>query len=436
MSISNPQFEAHAQLDQVAELLRDRFDDPVRFNRAIDRLKTPDNVIEQDITIQADDGRQITVPAYRSQHNNSRGPYKGGVRFHPNVTRQEVVALSTWMTWKTAVVDIPFGGAKGGVTVDVDRLSPAELQRLARAYARLLCDYVGPWVDVPAPDVSTNAQIMAWMVDEYEQVMWEKLHTQPENALASFTGKPLQLGGSSGREEATGLGGVYVLENLAKVNHLEPSQVTLAIQGFGNVGYWFAKRAAERGYKVVAVSDSRSVAYLEDGLDPDQARQIKRDTGSLDQYLGNQANQPNNGRGLTPQTLLELPVTVLVPSALEGVITADNAGRVRAQAVIEMANGPVTTEADQILAANNVTVVPDILANAGGVTVSYFEWAQNLQGYRWHHEDVISRLKRVMDRAFDQVWQMHQTTHQPLRMDAYALAVKRVVDTMMLRGKV
>jgi glutamate dehydrogenase/leucine dehydrogenase len=294
---------------------------------------------------------------------------------------------------------------------------------LSRAYSRWLADKIGPWVDVPAPDVNTTGQIMAWMVDEYQQALGKQGLIQ-ENPAATFTGKPLELGGSEGREEATGLGGVFILEKLVEALKLNPKQTTLAIQGFGNVGYWFARHAAKRGYQVVAISDSKGGTFVEGGLDPVKALAHKREKGSVSQF----------GKSITNEQLLELEVDILVPAALENAIHKDNAGKVKARAIIEMGNGPVTPEADPILAKNNVLIVPDVLANSGGVTVSYFEWVQNLQGYYWTHEEVIDKLQPLMEKAFIEMWTAKEKHQLDGRMATYLTAVQRVVDAMLLRG--
>ncbi len=416
------------QLEQVAKILRNEYADEVqsRFDTAIDKLKTPDRVFEESLTIQMDDGSSREFTAFRSQHDNARGPYKGGIRFHENVSRDEVMALSTWMTWKCAVTGIPYGGGKGGVIVNPRILSAGELQRLSRAYARFLAPYIGPWVDVPAPDVNTNGQIMAWMVDEYEQFQLETNKSQGENPVATFTGKPLELGGSQGREEATGLGGIYVLEKLAeKMKWSDKKKVSIAIQGFGNVGYWFAKHAFDRGYTVVALSDSKGAIYNPEGLDPEKVLATKQKTGTL-----------SGGKAITNEELLALDVTVLVPAALENVITAEIAPKIKAAAIIEMANGPTTPEADALLEKKGIVLIPDVLANAGGVTTSYFEWVQNLHGYYWSHAEVLAKLQPLMDRAFIEIWKVKETSKQSMRMATYMKAVKSVVDLMLLRGRV
>lgn len=437
----NPYENAMKQLEQVAELLGDQYSDRAAFDAAIAQLKTSDKVLKTKLTVKMDDGSTKRFPAYRIQHNKARGPYKGGIRFHPGVTEDEVKALSTWMTWKCAVTGIPYGGAKGGVAVDPQQLSQAELERLSRAYARWVAADIGPWTDVPAPDVNTNGQIMAWMVDEWEQVQRERLTAVglplQINPLATFTGKPIILGGSEGREEATGYGGVLVLEQLTEQLDMTRKQdVTIAVQGFGNVGYWFAYHADRLGYKVVAVSDSKGAIYVEKGLDPAKTLDCKRATGKLGECLctNDGSCDMSHGRRLTNEELLELEVDILVPAALENVIHQDNAARIKAKAIIEMANGPITPEADKILAEHGVILVPDVLANAGGVTTSYFEWVQNLHGYTWSHQDVLDKLKPLMDTAFGEMWEMREKTGQPGRMATYMTAVKRVVDAMLLRG--
>lgn len=447
--MNNPHQNAIKQLEEVATLLRPHYKDTKQFDAAIEKLKTPDSVFEDELVVKMDDGKTKKFKAYRSQHDNARGPYKGGIRFHSDVSKEEVMALSTWMTWKCAVTGIPYGGGKGGVVVDPRKMSESELQRLSRAYARFVAPHVGPWTDIPAPDVNTNGQIMAWMVDE-----WEKFQTKNSippfansgtksqiqtNPLATFTGKPLGLGGSEGRDEATGLGGVYVLEELTAVlGHKRKQDVTVAVQGFGNVGYWFAYHADRLGYKVVAVSDSRGGVYVEDGLDPVKTLRCKKEKGAVSDCLCTpEVCDIKNGKIITNEQLLELQVDILVPSALENVIHATNAKNIKAKAIIEMANGPVTPEADVILAKQGTLLVPDVLANAGGVTTSYFEWVQNLQGYYWTKEEVLSKLQPLMIDAFRRMWETKQE-HPELsgRMATYLTAVKRVVDAMILRGRV
>ncbi|OGJ37873.1 MAG: hypothetical protein A2383_02145 [Candidatus Pacebacteria bacterium RIFOXYB1_FULL_39_46] len=413
-----------AQLNQVALLLRPNYSARSKdFDRVIKRLAEPDRVLKTQLKITMDDGSAKKFMAFRAQHNNARGPYKGGIRFHQSVSEVEVKALSTWMTWKCAVTGIPYGGSKGGIVVNPRELSVAELERLSRAYVRWLATKIGPWIDVPAPDVNTTGQIMAWMVDEYQQTLGKQDLIQ-ENPLATFTGKPLELGGSQGREEATGLGGVFVLKKLTKALKLKPETVTIAVQGFGNVGFWFAKHAVDQGYQVVAVSDSKGGTYVKGGLDPVKVLAHKKKQGSVVDF----------GKPLTNEELLELEVDLLVPAALENVIHKDNAAKIKARAIMEMGNGPTTPEADEILAKNKVLLIPDVLANSGGVTVSYFEWVQNLQGYYWTHKEVIGKLQPLMEKAFDEMWATKEKHQVDGRMATYITAVQRVVDAMLLRG--
>lgn len=438
---------AISQLKSAAALVEPTLpaEDVALFKTAITQLQTPKNVITRQISFTKDDGSTATVPAYRAQHNNARGPYKGGIRFHPEVSESEVKALSTWMTWKCAVVDIPYGGGKGGITVDPRTLSQTELENMTRAYVQAIGPDIGSWQDIPAPDVNTNGQIMAWAVDEYEQFLRANGPVEV-NPLATFTGKPLAVGGSQGRDEATGLGGVLVwcqlheLLNEQKVLGTAHSNqdVTIAIQGFGNVGYWFALHAHKQGYKVVAVSDSKTGIYSAAGLDPEHIHAFKKKTGSLSgakDVTDTQVSELSNAE------LLELDVTVLVPSALGDVITKDNAAQIKAKVIMEMANGPVTPAAEEILTKAGVIVVPDILANAGGVATSYFEWAQNLAGYYWTHEEVVTKLEKLMNRAVTGVWQTLNELKQAntkqtvsMRQAAYAVALKRVFEAMKLRG--
>ncbi len=415
---------AQQQLDAIVPLLEGEFEDQQRFRKAVALLKQPDRVLKTKLNITLDNGQETKFLAFRSQHNDARGPYKGGIRFHSGVTEDEVKALSTWMTWKCAVADIPFGGAKGGIVVDPKKLSLAEKQRLSQAYAAWITPHIGPWKDVPAPDVNTDGQIMAWMLDTYEQ----KINQQ---APATFTGKPLELGGSLGRNEATGQGGVYILNAYAKAKKLDPKKTTVAIQGFGNVGFWFAQIAFDSGYQVVAVSDSRGAVYLPTGLNPTEVAKAKQQLGSLEK-----AAAKSDWQYRSNQELLSLPVDILVPAALENAIDVDNVNLVQAKTVLEMANGPVTPEAEKALLARKIDVLPDVLCNAGGVTVSYFEWVQNLHGYRWTKERVNEELRAHQLEAFSAIQDMVTKRSLAYRQAAYVLAVKRVVTAVLLRGRV
>jgi glutamate dehydrogenase len=406
--MNNPFQNAQEQLRTAADILGLSQD-------IVAKLSEPDKVIPLNIEVEMDNGETKIFQGFRSQHSNARGPYKGGIRFHQNVSEDEVKALSMWMSWKTAVVDIPMGGGKGGVIVDPKQLSEAELERLSRGFVKELYKYIGPDVDVPAPDVNTTPQIMAWMVDEYAKQTGKDL----KEVLATFTGKPLNLGGSEGRTEATGQGGVYILEELASEFGLTPDQTKIAVQGFGNVGYWFAKLAYDLGYKVVVLSDSKGGIFDSAGIDPEQALEYKKQNGKLVGFSGDEISNVD---------LLELDVDILVPSALENVITKNNAEKIKAKYIVEMANGPVTPEADKILHEKGIIFVPDILANAGGVTVSYFEWLQNKDDKYWTKEEVLEKLKPIMSKAYKSTREAMDQHKVNMRMGAYALAVSRVAE--------
>jgi glutamate dehydrogenase/leucine dehydrogenase len=406
---TNPFASAMAQLSKAASVLH--ASDATHF------LKVPNRILNVDIPIVMDDGSTKVFKGYRVQYNNARGPYKGGIRFHPDVSMDEVKALAFWMAMKCAVVDLPLGGGKGGVIVDPKTLSVGELERLSRGYVRAIAEHIGPDKDVPAPDVNTTGQIMGWMVDEYIKIQNEKLklkNDESEKFRATFTGKRIEEGGSEGREEATGLGGLYVLqamlEKLGKTGTL-----TAAVQGFGNVGYNVAKFLTGIGITVVAVSDSKGGIFEPNGLDIEAVHAQKKAAGML-----------SGGKAVTNAELLELPVDILVPSALESVITADNADKIKATVVLEMANGPTTPEADKILFDRGIVVIPDILANAGGVTVSCFEWEQNLKGEHWTKEDVNKKLKLKMNKAANDVWEASKKYSIDMRTAAFVVAIERI----------
>lgn len=388
-------------------------------------LEKPDHVWEATLRV----GKH-QYPAYRIQFNNVRGPYKGGIRYHPEVSKDEVLSLSFWMTIKTAVADLPFGGAKGGVTVDPKYLSPQELEELSRAYVRAFASHLGSQVDIPAPDVYTNPQIMAWMMDEYEKITGKK---DP----GMITGKPLEKGGSLVRDIATALGGVYILEEAVNVLKLKSKRV--AIQGFGNAGMNVAKLLREKGYQIVAVSDSRGGVYQESDLNLTKVQEIKAAGGMLGCYCFGKVcsweEMPRDGpcRHISNEELLTLPVDILVPAALDNVITKKNAAQIKAKVILELANGPTTSEADAILHQNNIIVLPDVLANAGGVTVSYFEWLQNKKGEHWDEETVKKKLKDKMQGAFHRIWEEHLRNKQDLRTNAYLLAIRRLVQAQRQR---
>ena len=377
------------------------------------RLKTPDKIIEVNFPVKMDDGSRKIFQGFRVQFNNACGPYKGGIRFHPAVNLAEVKALSAWMAIKCSVVNVPFGGGKGGVVVDPKKLSKKELERLSRAYVQAIYQDIGPDRDVPAPDVGTDARVLGWMGDEYGKLVGYQ-------ELAVFTGKPVNQGGSQGREEATGQGGVYVLQALIRKLNFKIKETTVAIQGFGNVGYFFALLVQKIGFKIIAVSDSRGgVEMVSSKWEMEDVLEHKRKTGSVIGFPGTKT--------ISQENLLEMPVDVLVPAALENVITAKNARKIRAKIITEMANGPVTPEADEILKKRKIFSVPDVLANSGGVTVSYFEWLQNKKKEHWKKEKVMLRLEKQIVSAFESIWNESKKRKISLREAAYFLAIKRII---------
>lgn len=428
----NPFQNAMEQLEKAAKYLASSSKYQV--------LRHPEKIIEVNFPVKMDNGEIKIFQGYRVQFNSLRGPYKGGIRFHPQVSMDEVKALSFWMMMKCAVVDLPLGGGKGGVTVDPKQLSAKEVERVARGYICAIARDIGPLVDVPAPDVNTNPQIMAWMIDEYEksikkQVSSIKINdkTRGPEILATITGKPLDKGGSQGRTEATGMGGVYVLlAVLTKLNlkfKKQNAKLTVAVQGFGNVGFFVAKLLSEAGFKVVAVSDSKGGIYVEKGIDVEKTLECKKKNGHLAGcFCVNGRCDLSLGKKITNEQLLELPVDILIPSALENQITQKNASNIKAKVVLEMANGPTSPEADDILYKKRIVVIPDILANAGGVTVSYFEWVQNRNNEKWTKEKVNQKLKTVMEKSTHDVWQIGLKHKVPLRTAAFILGVKRIVS--------
>ena len=383
-------------------------------------LKNPQRALEVSFPVKLDDGTVKTFTGYRSQHNNAVGPYKGGVRFHPNVNLDEVKALSIWMTIKCCVAGIPYGGGKGGVTLDPRDYSEAELERISRAYSEAISPLIGEKIDIPAPDVNTNGKIMSWMVDAYENIV-------KKSAPGVFTGKPVEFGGSLARTEATGYGvnfaAVQALEKLGK----DVKGATYAIQGFGNVGYHTGYYAHKAGAKIVAVSTVDVAIYNENGLDMEALFKEYQTNGFI-------TNKAGYGKEISNAELLALDVDVLAPCALENQLTSENAGKVRAKIVVEGANGPTTPEADAILRQNGVLVVPDILANCGGVVVSYFEWVQNLQGYYWEFDEVQEKETVVLRRAFRDIWNLAQEYDVDLRTASYMMSIRRVEKAMKLRG--
>ena len=409
----NPFEIAQRQLDQAAKILR--LDQGMH-----ELLRWPMREFHVRIPVRMDDGSVRVFEGFRVQYNWARGPCKGGIRYHPEETFDTVRALAAWMTWKTAVVDLPLGGGKGGVVCNPKEMSERELERLSRGYIQAIGHYIGPDIDVPAPDVYTNPQIMAWMMDEYERLVGA-------SAPGVITGKPLPLGGSAGRGDATARGGMYCTREAAKVLGIDLKGATAAIQGYGNAGQ-FAHTLGEEllGLKVVAVSDSKGGIYNPKGLPSKEVIAHKEKTGSVQGFPG--------AKAITNAELLQLEVVVLIPAALENQITAANAGGIKAKIVAELANGPTTPEADEILFKNKVYVIPDFLCNAGGVTVSYFEQVQNAYNFYWTVDEVHARLDAKMTRAFHAVHQMAQEHKVHNRLGAYLVAVQRVAEAVRLRG--
>ncbi|MEE8171117.1 MAG: Glu/Leu/Phe/Val dehydrogenase dimerization domain-containing protein [Phycisphaerae bacterium] len=380
-------------------------------------LRTPYRELVVQIPVRMDDGRLEMFHGYRVQHNGVRGPYKGGLRFHPEVNLNEVRSLAALMTWKTAIVDIPFGGAKGGVTCDPTHMSRAELQALTRGFTQKIDLALGVYRDIPAPDVNTNAQVMAWIMDEYG-----KKHGY---SPAIVTGKPVNLGGSLGRDQATGRGTMIVTREACRSFGIDLKNATVAVQGFGNVGSWSARLIAQLGAKIVAVSDVKGGILAEDGLDIEAVIEHVGRTGSVVGMPGTCA--------IANADLLTLDVDILIPAAMGGAISRDNAEDLSARMVIEAANSPVTPRADEILRRRNIQVIPDILVNAGGVTVSYFEWVQNLQQMHWELDRVNDELEKRMVRAWRQVYDTHQSQNVPMRIAAYIVALEKVAEATRQR---
>ena len=410
---SNPFLNVMKQLEEVKKIIKLEDDVHTCFMQ-------PQRFLEVSIPVKMDNGKVRVFKGFRSQFNDARGPFKGGIRFHQDVNPDEVKALSAWMTWKTAVVNIPLGGGKGGVIVNPKELSDRELEHLSRGYIRAIYKLLGPRVDVPAPDVYTDPRIMGWMMDEYEKL--EGSHNP-----GMITGKPLSLGGSKVREYATAQGAFFVFEEVIKKIGLD-KDASVGIQGFGNAGSFMGKLLQKAGYKITTISDSKGTAVNCMGLDVEDVERYKKETGSVAHYVG--------GEDIKGSHCLEQDVDVLIPAALEGSIGEKEAKEIKAKVIIELANGPITPEADKILAEKNVIVVPDILANAGGVTVSYFEQVQNAYTYYWEEDDILEKLKKVMVTAFNEIWEEKEKYGTTLRMGAYALAVQRVSLAMKDRGLV
>jgi len=410
---------AEAIFDQAKK----RLDSALRFYKAdsetIERLRRPKSSLQVSVPVRMDNGSLRVYDGYRVQYSDALGPAKGGIRYHPNVTLDEVTTLSFWMTFKCAAAGLPYGGGKGGVIVNPKELSLAEIERLSRAYIAAIADFIGPDIDVPAPDVYTNPMIMGWMVDEYSKI---KRSWQP----AVITGKPIALGGSLGRDDATARGGFYALQALRGKLGLRNGESTVAIQGFGNAGYHFGRIAKEAGYKIIAVSDSGGGIHNAAGLDIEKVQAHKDATGSVKDMKGCD--------NISNDDILAIQVDVLVPAALENQITKNNASKVRAKCVVELANGPVDNEGDAILDESGIPVLPDILANSGGVTVSYFEWVQNRQGYYWSVGEVHDKLKISMEKASNVIFDLSQVNKTSLRTAAYISALKRIDEAVKAKG--
>jgi glutamate dehydrogenase/leucine dehydrogenase len=386
---------------------------------AREMIKCPERVLSVSVPVRMDDGRIHRFEGYRVQHSTARGPAKGGIRFHPQVTLDEVKALATWMTWKCAVVNIPFGGGKGGVTCDPKRMSRGELERMTRRYTSAILPLIGPDKDIPAPDVYTNSQTMAWIMDTYSM-------TKGYSISGVVTGKPISLGGSLGRNEATGRGVFYTVESACEHLNMQLKGARVAVQGFGNAGSVAAQLLYDAGAKIVAVSDSTGCIYNRNGLSIPELIQMKNLCGHVD---GFPESEP-----IHPQDLIGIDCEILVPAALENMIREDNAGMVKARLVAEAANGPVTPAADRILESKGVFLIPDILCNAGGVTVSYFEWVQDEQHLFWEAQDIYNRLERVMKTSFRDVLKIHLERKVPMRIAANILGIGRVAEAVQIRG--
>lgn len=408
----NPYQIVQKQIDKAAELLQ-------LPHNVVEILKRPKRVLTVNYPVRLDDGSIEIFEGYRSQHNDALGPAKGGIRFHPDVTLDEVKALSMWMTFKCAVVGLPFGGGKGGVIADPRKYSQAEKERMSRGFMEAIADFIGPDKDIPAPDVYTNAQVMGWMMDEYSKL-------KGKYSPAVITGKPLSIGGSEGRNEATARGCVFMIQEALKELGLSVENATVAIQGFGNAGRVAARLLSELGSKIVAISDSKGGIYNSEGLNVDEVIDCKNQS-SISDYQ-------NVEQHISNEELLELDVDVLIPAALENVITSQNAERVKAKIIAEAANGPCTPAADEILSKKGTLVIPDILANAGGVTVSYFEWVQNLSHFYWTEKEVNERLYEKMVKAYAEVRDMSEKYSVDRRTGAFMVSLIKIAKAMEARG--
>ncbi len=412
-STNNPYQMALKQLQETAKI--------INLDEGIHKiLAKPKRVLTVSLPVKMDDGRIEVFTGFRSQHNDARGPFKGGIRYHPQVTIEEVMALSMWMTWKCAVVGIPLGGGKGGIICNPKNMSNSELERMTRRYAYAISDIIGPYTDIPAPDVYTGGQEMAWIMDTYSALKGNR----GEPGL--ITGKPLPIGGSLGRTEATGRGLSFTVREAAKKQNINMNEAVVVVQGFGNAGQYAAQLVEEQGAKIIAVSDTQGAIINKNGFKVNELIKFKLENKSIRGFPG--ATEINNDELLTTEC------TILIPAALENQITKDNASRIKTKIVAEAANGPTTPEADQIFYENNILVIPDVLANSGGVTVSYFEWLQNLRREYWSEAEVNERLDVIMTKAFAEVYDAHQKYNTNMRTASIALAVNRVAEAIKLRG--
>ncbi len=413
MTTIDPFRVALKQLDEAAGI--------IKLDKGLQEvLSNPKRVLTVSLPIRMDNGEIRVFTGFRSQHNDARGPYKGGIRYHPQVTLEEVKALSMWMTWKCAIANIPYGGGKGGIICNPKEMSNGELERLTRRYAYAIVDIIGPHTDIPAPDVYTGGKEMGWIMDTYSALKGN--YVQPE----VITGKPIAIGGSLGRNEATGRGLALTVREAAKKLNISMKETTMAVEGYGNAGQFASQFVQEQGAKLIAASDSRGGIHNKNGIDVSELRKHKENTGSVVDFPGSSS--------ISNEELLELECTILIPAALENQITSKNAGKVKAKIVAEAANGPTIPEADEVLYNNKILIIPDILANGGGVTVSYFEWLQNLRRDYWTEHEVNERLDRNITKAFLDVYDTSEKYSVDMRKASTVLAVNRVIEAIRIRG--
>jgi glutamate dehydrogenase/leucine dehydrogenase len=409
----NPFEVALKQLEEASKILN-------LEKGMLEILSNPKRILTVSIPTRMDDDTIKVFTGFRSQHNDARGPHKGGIRYHPDVTLDEVKALSMWMTWKCAIANIPYGGGKGGIICNPKQMSENELERMTRRFAYLIADIIGPYKDIPAPDVYTGGKEMAWIMDTYSALKGN--YVQPE----VITGKPLAIGGSLGRTEATGRGLAYTVREAAKKRNMDMKQATFVVQGFGNAGQFSSKLVEEQGAKMIAASDSQGAIINTNGISVDELMKFKIETGSIVGF--------GDAKSITNDELLETECTILIPAALENQITKNNIDKIKTQIIAEAANGPTTPEADDILYKKNILVIPDVLANGGGVTVSYFEWLQNLRREYWTEEEVNNRLDMNITKSFFDVYDTHEKYKVDMRKAATLVAVQRVVEAINIRG--